>query len=339
MIKTTYRILRNSSRLNFACQKITAKLERYRLFQSMYTLISQYKIKKYSDFPGEIVFVVTSLCNSDCIMCSHKSSRTRFPDAIKILPFDLFKKAVDEIAFSKCEQVTFTGGEPMLDPHIFERIAYARAKLPKASMHLFTNGSLLHINNNMEKLISSRLDSITISVDATSEEEYEKVRKNLSYKQLISNIKTLHAFKKSSGKGPLIRLSMLLLQANRKSHDEYINAMRGMADIVELNSPHNMGGTVNVETRDILKFSKRYPCKYLWTRMTIPPDGNISVCGFDQFVKTNIIGNIHDYSLKELWKHEAMEAARNYHLEGKYTAIDICSNCTSHISWLKGFFT
>jgi radical SAM protein with 4Fe4S-binding SPASM domain len=340
MVLFLYRLLRNNSTLNYLCQRVVAALDRFVWFQKINVSIARRNMLRYQRFPAELALVLTTLCNSDCIMCAYKKARQTWSKSETVMPWDIFRKIIDEAARENPRvQVIFSGGEPLLDPLLYERIEYARKRLPQGNFLLFTNGSLLHKQNHVEKLLRSTLNSITVSVDALSAPEYESIRKNLVYEQLLSNIDELYTQKRRLSAKTLIRVSFLLFRAHRTRYSALIKKMKTSADIVEINSPHNMGGAVEVEANDVFAPGRRYPCKYLWTRMSFPPDGDIAICGFDQFSKTNRIGNISQQSITELWQGQALSNARSQHVGGRYSDIDICAGCTAHASWLKGFFT
>lgn len=330
-----YRFIRNTAILNYLIHKILYFLENFVLYEVLYRKYIEYRAKQAAPNPAQLVFMVTNLCNANCIMCPHKKFREMNYDAVKIMPMELYKKTLRD-AKDFVKQIIFTGGEPLLDPNIFERIWYAKGIAPQATLLFFTNGTLLHKNNNIQKLLQSPLDSITVSLDATTREDYENVRLQLSYQQLINNVKNLYSKKCQSGAKQLIRFSILALKANEKSHQVFFKEMKDFADVLELNNPHNFAGLVDVEVKYAYISKKRFPCYYLWSRMTIPPDGMISICGYD-FVKGHIVGSLYDKTVMEIWNAETFKSVRDFHLQGKYDNIKMCKKCTAHVVWWKSF--
>lgn len=330
-----YRLIRNQPYLNYFLHKLLYWLENNVVVDYLYQKFIFFKALKRPGTPPQLVFMVTNLCNSDCIMCPHKAFRDRNPHSTKVLSFELYQKVILEAANS-VEQIVFTGGEPLLDPHLFERIEYARQHCPNAKLLLFTNGTLLDKHENIKKILASSLDSITISLDGTSEADFEKVRKNLSYVRLLANIRNLYSQKQNRRSSLLIRLSVLALKANEKSHQDFFLSMKGFADILEINNPHNFAGLVQVETKPAYKSKKRYPCYYLWSRLTIPPSGMISICGYD-FDQGHPAGDIASQSLTEIWNGEPLEQARRLHLNKCFSDITMCRDCTAHVVWWKSF--
>ncbi len=330
-----YRFIRDTATLNYLIHKILYLLENFVLYEVLYRKYIGYRAKKTTHCPAQLVFMVTNLCNADCIMCPHKKFREMNYDAVKTMPIELYTKTLRD-AKDFVKQIIFTGGEPLLDPHLFERVRYAKEMAPQATLLLFTNGTLLHKNDNIQKLLLSPLDSITVSLDAASKEDYESVRLQLSYQRLIDNIKSLYSKKREIGAKQLIRFSVLALKANEKSHRAFFKEMKDYADVLELNNPHNFAGLVDVEVKYAYTSKKRFPCYYLWSRMTVPPDGLISLCGYD-FIKEHVVGSLYDKTVMEIWNDEAFRHARNFHLQGKYSNIKMCKECTAHVVWWKSF--
>ncbi len=99
---------------------------------------------------------VTNNCNFRCAMCKIWKLRDK-----QTLPFNLFKKLIDDIK-NTCCHLSFSGGEPLLVSDIIERIVYAKKFIPY--VQLGTNGYL--INKKMAKnLYISGLNEISISID------------------------------------------------------------------------------------------------------------------------------------------------------------------------------
>ena len=83
----------------------------------------------------DLCFEVIKTCPNNCLFCSSCSS----PDATTIISFDLFKKTIDHfLSICGIEEISLSGGEPLLHPNIFEMIAYCKEKGIKTV--LFTSG-------------------------------------------------------------------------------------------------------------------------------------------------------------------------------------------------------
>ena len=83
----------------------------------------------------DLCFEVIKTCPNNCLFCSSCSS----PDAETLISFDLFKQTIDHfISLGGIEEISLSGGEPLLHPNIFEMIAYCKEKNIRTV--LFTSG-------------------------------------------------------------------------------------------------------------------------------------------------------------------------------------------------------
>ncbi len=85
---------------------------------------------------------ITEHCNLNCKCCSQFSSicEDEFVD-IKELERDVTRLA--EIFEHRCKYIYLIGGEPLLNPEIFECISICRRNFPECKIEIFTNGLLL----------------------------------------------------------------------------------------------------------------------------------------------------------------------------------------------------
>ena len=99
-------------------------------------------------------------CNGKCSFCPVSVAhdiRQRH-----VMSEELFKKIIDQLAEIEYSGrlALFSNNEPFLDPRIVEFNRYARERLPKARMHLFTNGTVMTLDKFKE--IIGYLDELII---------------------------------------------------------------------------------------------------------------------------------------------------------------------------------
>ena len=117
----------------------------------------------------DLCFEVIKTCPNNCLFCSSCSS----PDATTIISFELFKQTIDHlISLGGIEEISLSGGEPLLHPNIFEMIAYCKEKGIRTV--LFTSGIKKKTNLPPEQeqiLISSLKEKYKRFVDEGLEED------------------------------------------------------------------------------------------------------------------------------------------------------------------------
>lgn len=117
----------------------------------------------------KIMFVrISENCNAGCFMCNFAHSHGLY---------NITMEQYDELLNSmkrkgSYEMIRFTGGEPLLHPHIIDFIKKGKSEGYKTS--IITNGYLLP--TQAEKIANSGLDQIIISIDGSKPEIHDKLR-------------------------------------------------------------------------------------------------------------------------------------------------------------------
>ena len=83
----------------------------------------------------DLCFEIIETCPNNCLFCSSCSLISK----TKIIDFELFKKTIDYlISKGGIEEISLSGGEPLLHPNIFEMIKYCKDR--NIRVVLFTSG-------------------------------------------------------------------------------------------------------------------------------------------------------------------------------------------------------
>ena len=179
--------------------------------------------------PFYVTVDITRRCNLQCIGCrfhSPLSKKSPFrDDTVMDIPFDLFKKLCDALKTMGTNSILLTGeGEPLLHPRIFDMISAAK----EAELHviLFTNGTLLD-ETKIKPLIDSHLDTLRVSLWASSPEEYEKNCPGsdpTNFIRIIEALKLLRRFKaEQDSKVPLVILHHPINRNNFKKINDMVD--------------------------------------------------------------------------------------------------------------------
>ena len=98
----------------------------------------------------DLCFEIIETCPNNCLFCSSCSLISK----TKMIDFELFKKAIDYlISKGGIEEISLSGGEPLLHPYIFEMVKYCKDR--NIRVVLFTSGIVRrkYIDSMCEKLI------------------------------------------------------------------------------------------------------------------------------------------------------------------------------------------
>ncbi len=134
-----------------------------------------------------LFFELTDACNLTCLHCGSNAC----PKNRTYLPVDAVKIVLDRVAAAFSPQsimICLSGGEPLLHPHLFEIIAYA--KKCGFSCGMTTNGTLIH-RTAARKLIASGLDSVAFSIDGLADTHDWFRNKPGSFDQALQGIQNL----------------------------------------------------------------------------------------------------------------------------------------------------
>lgn len=313
-------VLYNRGTKKFVSWFLRSGFAKNRIYNVIYQRHVHRKMERYKNLPFRVMIENTNICGADCIFCPH-----RFMKREKgIMELELSKKIIDECKALGIEYVTIYGfGEPLLDPHFFERIKYAKSK---GISRVTTNTNAGYLNDdNVKKILESRLDEIYISFDAATEEVYKKIRPGLEFSMVEKNILSLVKAKaKSKTNKPEIILSFVESSLNTREVDKYIRKWKDKVDHISISLIHNWTG--DIEFEESSNEGRRDPCRLLWTDMVISWNGDVPLCCNDYENKV-LLGNINERSIQEIWSGLQLEQIRQWHLEKDFTKSLICKNC------------
>ena len=105
------------------------------------------------------------------------------------MEFDTFRKFIDEVGDYLFLILLWDWGEPLLNPRLFDMVAYAKAKGIK--LVTSTNAHLLTDRDMCRRLIESGLDTVIVAVDGLSQETYSTYRRGGDLSVVFKGIRTL----------------------------------------------------------------------------------------------------------------------------------------------------
>lgn len=272
-------------------------------------------------------------CNMRCIMCIHSLPKTKNPWAMAdIMAPDLYERICKEGAAFGLPAITVSNNnEGLLEKYLFEYIDIA-ARYGVMDIFLGTNGLLL-TKEMSQKLISSKITRLLVSIDAASEETYKKIRCNDYFKIVEGNINTFYEErKKVNSSTPLLRVSFVKTSVNQHEIESFRNRWIGKADIISIQdyiSPWLFWDSsdkliVNKEIKDKDPSVKKQ-CSAIWQRMTIRANGDVLACC--NMRNELVLGNVDTQSIYDIWHGKEMNALREVHASGDYKKIKICREC------------
>lgn len=260
----------------------------------------------------------TAKCNLSCPMCLRET--TYFPP--RDMEFSLFKKIIDEGKDYLEFAVPYGVGEPLLNPEIFDMIAYCRSmRVPSG---ISTNATILSEDMG-RRLVASGLDYIIFAFDGATRETYEKYRRGSDFERVRQNILTFLQVKEEMKSKIFCILQMVRLRDNQDEIPALIRMwrVRGMNEIrIKKDEVYNEGCAIPGDGRPPML----RPCYLLWRGpMYIHYDGTVFPCCY--IYPEEAIGNVKRSSLKEIWNSEKMVRLREAHIRRDLSQYKLCQNC------------
>ena len=132
--------------------------------------------------PRKVIMNTTYVCNNHCVFCATGNRSDWHGDTEKQIGFLRQRR---EQGFDLCD---FDGGEPTTNPHLFELIGAAKS-LGYQQINLTTNGRMMALQRNAEKVVRSGLTSLLVSLHGPNEAVHEEnVQAKGAFKQTIAGI-------------------------------------------------------------------------------------------------------------------------------------------------------
>ncbi|MBI4863416.1 MAG: radical SAM protein [Candidatus Riflebacteria bacterium] len=267
---------------------------------------------------------VSSLCNARCSFCPH-GGLTRKKQIMSTEVFDAIVGRIRAESITPSILDLFHLGEPLLDRHLFDRIRTLKRLFPAAWVRFTTNLNLAD-DRIIEEMTTSGLDSVHVSLNATSAETYRELM-GLDYERTARNVHRLIEQRNASGSSLKVLVSMVIHGTNEDQVRPFIREWAALVDSIKLQRALDWGGAI-----DVASGSRRYapgkvlfPCNDLFERIVITSEGTLALCCQDPEGVPGL--SILDRPILEAFSAPPFEAMRRAHLAGEIRSIRKCVNC------------
>lgn len=281
----------------------------------------------------------TNICNANCIFCAYQYQER----PTGVMEMDLFRKIVDE--YAECGGgplgLTPTVGEPLVDPKILERIAYARAKPEITAIGMYSNMISLE-KVGAEALVNSGLDGLTVSVSGLDAEMYKRVYRSKQYPRVLRNIKAFAEANNKAGRPVDFTIDM---RVDRPAAE--VAAFPDFKDVAALVgadhmlikfryddwsgkiAPEDLSGTMRLRKPSWLRRPRISPCTEMYNGPMVYWDGKVGACGCRDVNASELsIGDARERHLADIWFGEEIRALRASFLSANPPAI--CAQCAHY---------
>ena len=278
------------------------------------------------DYPIQIDFELNASCNLKCPMCPISAESPKGKGKSTWFDFDFYKELIDYSVKEGTRAIKLNYiNEPLIRNDLIKFIEYALSK-GILDVYFSTNGILLS-ETLSEKLIKSGLTRLQVSIDAVTQETYDKVRPGGSLEKIKNNLnKFLELRKKLKSITPLVRVNFVKTTNNEFELDNFLNFWKDKVDMIGVQEFIKPTKVVN-EIKSKKSFKKNFKCSFPFKQLVINNEKQVLPCCtfWGEELALSKIEKPED--LKEAWNSEKMRNLRKKHLEGKYFEIPQCKNC------------
>jgi len=252
-----------------------------------------------------------------------------------VMDVQLFTKIVDDLKqyTNTIQQVDLFGlGEPLLDKNIYEKIQLLKSN-GFHNVGISSNCDLLDEESQV-KLLQTGLDTLIISIDGTTKETHENIRRNTDYDRVVRNTEQIIGKRNKGGYPTRFLIRFIRQQSNHTQWDEFrakwlSRLDKSKNDRVSVYDAHNWVGEVpSYGINQYVEEIDKEPCYQITDRMFILHDGTMSMCSCDLHHPHMPIGNVRDENCISVFNNVEMNSIRDFHNSGNKRDIDICSKCS-----------
>ncbi len=263
--------------------------------------------------PSRLVIEPTNVCNLRCPYCHTGAGRFgRRPAMMRLEPY---LAVLDEIGDYLLLVEVFNWGEPMLHPQLPAFVAAASTR--GIATRVNTNLSIPFTSHDAERLVTSGLTELFVSIDGATQEVYERYRVGGDLAKVIENCRLVAAAKRRLGTDrPRLTLQFLEFPSNVGDGD----AIRQLAASLDMRLFALRGAVPDPEWGrrtgwpPWFLMHAPHPCPFLWGQPVLTVDARVAPCrgvvqSFDDFaVLGDTPGDARTFH--EAWNHERYRVAR-----------------------------
>ena len=280
---------------------------------------------KRSQYPHLHQIEPTNACPYNCVMCPRGKYMER---KVGFMEMELFSKVMDEVSgfpdeIKEKEIEIFHFGESLLHPDIAEMNAYASSK--GLNTTLSVNAPELQVGL-AEKLVKGDAGKIIVSLDGFDAESYNKIRgRAIDYDRAIENILVAADLIKTHHSSTKLVVRMISMAVNSHKTRDFVQFWNEKGIEADIREFFPWGEPEMEELGEYNKYPPFMPCPFSWQYVVVQWNGDVVACCRD-YNAENVMGNVKDSSLVEIWNSKAYTSFRENMISGDYQN-SICGPC------------
>ncbi|MFA4941304.1 MAG: radical SAM protein [Patescibacteria group bacterium] len=274
------------------------------------------------DFPLMISMEFVNRCNLNCVMC-YKEHHFK-PKAE--LSLEVIDKVLEESKKHEMPSITLGLGSEILLFKDMNKVIEMVAEAGIMDVFFATNAALLN-DKIIKSLVDNKISRFRVSIDAATEETYNKVRRVPVLKNVEANINKLIDYRnKTKSLLPVVRLSYVIMDINKHETEQFINKWKDKVDYIDFQRYMDLGHVDNLKKLDDneKEVIKNSFCSQPFYSLNIWANGDVSPC-CTFYGKKLLLGNVYKDKLEDIWRGEKIKKLREEIKNKKFNSI--CQNC------------
>lgn len=183
-------------------------------------LATSSEIREFQNYqPRRLDLRLGGQCNLSCVMCDvWQQPNGKYDHSI-------FWQDVRQDLLEHLIEVDIVGGEPFIQREVFRLIRDLATSNPTVKLSAITNANYHHISKVLKHLDTVELKMLQVSLDASSEESYLRVRGSQNFALVLGNARKYSAYCQSRASAKF-RISFCVLQQNWRDLPEFLSLCR-----------------------------------------------------------------------------------------------------------------
>jgi MoaA/NifB/PqqE/SkfB family radical SAM enzyme len=308
------------------------------------------KREKIRAWPVIVKVDISPLCNLHCTYCVHArpavgATTTQLFNARQWMSVADFRRIVDEVAGKSMALSLYYLGDPLVHPDLDEMCWIARRG--RVNSHISTNFSFNLSDERLRNLVTSGLTHLTVAVDASRQETYERTRVGGRLEVVLDNLDRLLRFRRELRQArPHLEVQFIKFQHNL---GEMAAVARWCSDRGVDQFTTYWGNLHNYE--DVApnqynvfgpKANRLLPqCTWPYFSLQIKYNGDVIPCCYYREAEqyradgdARIVGNVFQTSIRDVWNSPPYRQLRRLVANPRHAARDpsaaetFCHGCS-----------
>lgn len=273
----------------------------------------------------------SSFCNLECRFCPQHTGKGEFPK--HNMELATFQKILHDIGNfkNKPRLMRFCGiGDPLFNKQTAKFVQLASISGVVDRTELITNGILL--NDEIIESFSENLGRLVISVEGLSSDDYSNFTlRNVNFDKFVSKIEKFHGIRGRKCKIHIKIHNQAVLEEDQRN--KFFNIFSSICDEIYIENlvdlwpekKSNLGMDSGHRFVDD-EIKKSIVCPQIFKSLQVNADGRVLPCCVD-WKSMNIVGDIKESSLLEVWDGPQISSLREKHLKGERYDFSPCKGC------------